>query len=118
TGRSQTQLYVHQQHSYRRFLFDGFDGTINDVPGYVEGSCVSDPCWFCILVLALFAYPFLFFLSPRITATNVVAKKVFAKTETGAPVAVMCNSTMVMNDVGFQCVDGPFVPTAAGLGRA
>jgi len=30
-----------------------------------------------------------------LAVTNVVAKNIFAKTETGAPVAVMCNSTTV-----------------------
>ncbi|THV04601.1 pectin lyase-like protein [Dendrothele bispora CBS 962.96] len=98
------------------FLFDGFDGTINDTPGYVEGSCVSDPCWYAVPG-ATGKEVIIFDLYPG-TATNVVAKNIFAKTETGAPVAVMCNFTTVMNDVGFQCVDGPFVPTAAGLGRA
>ncbi|KAK7449316.1 hypothetical protein VKT23_013459 [Stygiomarasmius scandens] len=97
------------------FLFDNFSGTINDKPGYVEGSCVSDPCWYAVPG-ATGKEVIIFDLYPE-TATNVVAKNIFAKTETGAPVAVMCNSTTVSNDVGFKCVDGPFVPTAAGLGR-
>ncbi|KAJ3556355.1 hypothetical protein NM688_g2075 [Phlebia brevispora] len=29
------------------FLFDGFTGTIEDKP-FVEGSCVTDPCWYAV----------------------------------------------------------------------
>jgi hypothetical protein len=62
---------------------------------YVEGSCVSDPCWYFVAnatgreVAILDLYPG--------TASNVVAKDIFATTETGNPVAVMCNSTTVSN---------------------
>lgn len=67
-------------------------------------------------------------------ATNVVAKDIFAVTETGAAVRVMCNSTAVsaalapmklrtvfmsflqiQTDVGFKCWDGLFIRTRAGL---
>jgi len=94
------------------FLFQGFTGTIRDGP-FVEGSCVTDPCWYFVAgatgreVAILDLYPG--------TATNIVAKEIFARTETGRPVAVMCNATTVTNDVGFKCVDGPFVRTKAGL---
>ncbi|KAF7340907.1 Pectin lyase-like protein [Mycena sanguinolenta] len=94
------------------FLFENFVGVIRDTP-YVEGSCVTDPCWYFVPnatgreVVILDLYPG--------TATNVLAKDIFARTETGRPVAVMCNSTTVSNDVGFKCWDGPFIRTKAGL---
>lgn len=114
------------------FLFQGFTGTIeeyaivslfvdisfNVVPlktskPYVEGSCVSDPCWYAVPgatgkeVAILDLYPGTG--APHIShedravnssdirciATNVLVKDIFAKTETGAPVAVMCNSSTV-----------------------
>ncbi|KJA19224.1 glycoside hydrolase family 28 protein [Hypholoma sublateritium FD-334 SS-4] len=98
------------------FLFENFVGTIKDVP-YVEGSCVSDPCW-----SAMYFVPgatgkevaiFDFYAG---TAVNVIAKNIFATTETHAPVTVMCNSTTISTDVGFKCWDGPFIRTKAGLG--
>uniref|UniRef100_A0A8H7Y477 Uncharacterized protein n=1 Tax=Psilocybe cubensis TaxID=181762 RepID=A0A8H7Y477_PSICU len=48
-------------------------------------------------------------------SVNIVAKDIFATTETGAPVAVMCNSTTISTDVGFKCWDGLFIRTKAGL---
>ncbi|KAI0803239.1 pectin lyase fold/virulence factor [Irpex lacteus] len=94
------------------FLFRNFKGTIEDKP-YVEGSCVTDPCWYAVPG-ATGKEVIIFDLYPN-TATNIVAKDIFAKTETGAQVAVMCNSTAVSNDVGFKCWDGPYIPTKAGL---
>ncbi|KAJ7842243.1 pectin lyase-like protein [Mycena olivaceomarginata] len=94
------------------FTFQNFVGVVRDKP-YVEGSCVSDPCWYFVAnatgreVAILDLYPG--------TASNVVAKDIFATTETGNPVAVMCNSTTVTNDVGFKCWDGAFIRTKAGL---
>lgn len=32
------------------FLFDQFVGVMNDTPGYVEGSCITDPCWQYIFI--------------------------------------------------------------------
>ncbi|KAI0658458.1 pectin lyase fold/virulence factor [Cubamyces menziesii] len=95
------------------FLFENFVGTINDKPGYVEGSCVSDPCWYAVEgatgkeVAILDLYPN--------TATNVLVKHVLATTETWSPVRVMCNATTITSDVGFKCWDGLFIPTKAGL---
>lgn len=92
--------------------FENFSGTIRDTP-YVEGSCVTDPCWYYVPnatgkeVIILDLYPD--------TATNVVAKNISARTETGSVVAVMCDPTTVTNDVGFKCWDGAYIPTAAGL---
>ncbi|KAJ7053866.1 pectin lyase-like protein [Mycena amicta] len=94
------------------FKFLNFAGTIRDT-GFVEGSCISDPCWYFVPnatgreVAILDLYPG--------TATNVLTKDIFAKTDTGRPVAVMCNSTTVTNDVGFKCWDGAFIRTKAGL---
>ncbi|KAJ3785430.1 pectin lyase fold/virulence factor [Lentinula aff. detonsa] len=94
------------------FLFENFVGTIRDVP-YVEGSCVTDPCWYAVTnatgkeVIILDLYPN--------TTSNILAKDIFAKTETGARVAAMCDPTTISNDVGFVCQDGPFIPTKVGL---
>jgi len=94
------------------FLFQNFVGTIEDKP-YVEGSCVSDPCWYAVPgatgkeVAILDLYPG--------TAQNIVAKDIFSVTETGAPVAVMCDPATVTSDVGFKCWDGKFIRTKAGL---
>ncbi|KAJ7696742.1 pectin lyase fold/virulence factor [Mycena rosella] len=94
------------------FLFQNFAGVIRDKP-YVEGSCVSDPCWYAV-ANATGREVAIFDLYPG-TASNIVAKDIFATTETLRPVDVMCNATTVTNDVGFKCWDGPFVRTKAGL---
>ncbi|KAI5121311.1 hypothetical protein M0805_003778 [Coniferiporia weirii] len=97
----------------RNFLFQNFVGTIDDQPNFFEGSCVSDPCWYAVEgatgkeVIILDLYPN--------TTSNVLTKDVFAKTETGAAVAVMCNPDTISNDVGFVCQDGAFIRTAAGI---
>ncbi|KAJ7146434.1 pectin lyase fold/virulence factor [Mycena epipterygia] len=94
------------------FLFQNFVGLNRDKP-FVEGSCITDPCWYFVAnatgreVAILDLYPG--------TATNVLAKDIFATTETGKTVEVMCNVTTVTNDVGFKCWDGPFIRTKAGL---
>ncbi|EJD04200.1 pectin lyase-like protein [Fomitiporia mediterranea MF3/22] len=94
------------------FLFQNFVGTIDDRANYTEGSCISDPCWYAV-ANATGKEVIIFDLYPN-TATSIVAKDIFAKTETGAPVAVMCNPDTVTNDVGFVCQDGEFMRTAAG----
>ncbi|KAF9528161.1 pectin lyase fold/virulence factor [Crepidotus variabilis] len=94
------------------FLFQNFSGIIQDVP-YVEGSCVSDPCWYYVPG-ATGKEVAIFDLYPG-TAINVVAKSISAKTETGGAVTVMCNSTTITTDVGFKCWDGPFQVTKAGF---
>ncbi|THH19377.1 hypothetical protein EW146_g1787 [Bondarzewia mesenterica] len=101
------------------FLFENFAGTIldtsliDDSKPYVEGSCVSDPCWYAV-ANATGKEVAIFDLYPD-TATNILAKQILARTETGAPVAVMCNSSTITTDVGFKCWDGPFTPTEGGL---
>ncbi|KIJ66606.1 glycoside hydrolase family 28 protein [Hydnomerulius pinastri MD-312] len=97
----------------QNFLFENFVGVINDTPGYVEGSCISDPCWYYVEG-ATGKEVVIFDLYPG-TATNIVAKNLFARTLTGAPVAAMCNSSTITSDVGFVCWDGPYVPTFEGL---
>ncbi|KAF8650280.1 hypothetical protein AX16_005333 [Volvariella volvacea WC 439] len=93
------------------FRFENFSGTILDTP-YVEGSCISDPCWYAVEgatgkeVAILDLYPN--------TATNIVLKNIRAKTETGSPVQVMCDPATVTNDVGFKCWNGAFIRTQAG----
>jgi len=94
------------------FLFEDFRGTVKDVP-FVEGSCVTDPCWYAVAnatgkeVIILDLYPN--------TTSNILAKDIFARTETGAPVAALCNPATISNDVGFVCQDGPFIPNRVGL---
>lgn len=93
------------------FLFENFSGVIRDAP-FVEGSCVTDPCWYAV-PNATGKEVVIFDLYPD-TTSNIRTKNISAKTQTGAPVAVMCDPTTVTNDVGFKCQDGPFVPTASG----
>lgn len=94
------------------FTFKNFQGTINDLTDYHEGSCVSDPCWYDVPgatgteVAILDLYPG--------TAKNVLAKNINVVTLSGSHVTVMCDPTEVSNDVGFKCWDGVFQPTAAG----
>ncbi|KAG2116331.1 glycoside hydrolase family 28 protein [Suillus cothurnatus] len=95
------------------FLFDHFVGVINDTPGYVEGSCITDPCWYYVPG-ATGKEAVIFDLYPD-TATNIVVKNLVARTLSGAPAAAMCNSSTISNDVGFVCWDGPYIPTSAGL---
>jgi polygalacturonase len=95
------------------FLFDQFVGVINDTPGYMEGSCITDPCWYYVSG-ATGREGVIFDLYPD-TATNIVVKNLVARTLSGAPVAAMCNSSTISNDVGFVCWNGPYVPTLAGL---
>jgi hypothetical protein len=95
------------------FLFDHFVGVINDTPGYVEGSCITDPCWYYVPG-ATGKEAVIFDLYPN-TATNIVVKNLVARTLSGAPAAAMCNSSTISNDVGFVCWDGPYIPTSAGL---
>ncbi|KAF7436008.1 hypothetical protein PC9H_002834 [Pleurotus ostreatus] len=92
--------------------FKNFAGTIRDKP-YVEGSCVTDPCWYDVPG-ATGREVAIFDLYPD-TAVNVVAQNIVAKTQTGKPVSVMCDPATVENDVGFVCQNGRFVPTTAGL---
>ncbi|KAF4604479.1 hypothetical protein EYR40_003253 [Pleurotus pulmonarius] len=94
--------------------FKNFAGSIRDKP-YVEGSCVSDPCWYDVPG-ATGREVAIFDLYPD-TAVNVVAQNIVAKTQTGRPVSVMCDPATVENDVGFVCQNGRFVPTRAGLVR-
>ncbi|KAG1742701.1 glycoside hydrolase family 28 protein [Suillus paluster] len=95
------------------FLFENFVGVINNAPGYVEGSCVTDPCWY--YVPGATGKEVVIFDLYTDTATNIVTKNLVARTLTGAPVAAMCNSSTISSDVGFECRDGPYVPTRAGL---
>ncbi|KAJ7830641.1 pectin lyase-like protein [Mycena olivaceomarginata] len=94
------------------FLFENFSGTIRDI-GPKEGSCISNPCWFFVAnatgreVVILDLYPG--------TATNVRTKNIVAQTESGGEVDVLCNTTVITNDVGFICQDGAFIRTKAEI---
>ncbi|KAL0952100.1 hypothetical protein HGRIS_008733 [Hohenbuehelia grisea] len=94
------------------FVFENFAGTIQDKP-FVEGSCVSDPCWYAV-TNATGTEVAIFDLYPN-TASNIVAKRLFPRTQTGRPATVLCDSATISTDVGFKCWDGKFVPTKAGL---
>ncbi|EIN14757.1 hypothetical protein PUNSTDRAFT_154807 [Punctularia strigosozonata HHB-11173 SS5] len=93
------------------FTFQGFAGSIRDT-GYVEGSCVTDPCWYAVANAT--GHEVAIFDLYEGTASNVVAKDIFAYTETGDVGDVMCDPTTISTDVGFKCWNGPFVRTAAG----
>ncbi|KAK7052027.1 glycoside hydrolase family 28 protein [Favolaschia claudopus] len=90
------------------FVFENFSGSIRDV-GPQEGSCISDPCWFFV-ANATGREVVIFDLYPG-TAMNITTKNIFAKTESGGEVDVMCNPEDIMNDVGFKCQDGRFIRT-------
>ncbi|KAG8733934.1 hypothetical protein FRC11_014878 [Ceratobasidium sp. 423] len=96
-------------------LFDNFSGTQLDIP-YVEGSCVSDPCWYSvtnatgteIAILDLY----------HNTTSNVVAKRISGlRTINRAKPTVMCDPTAIDNDVGFVCQNGLYIPTKVGYTR-
>ncbi|KAI9566394.1 hypothetical protein HD554DRAFT_2206070 [Boletus coccyginus] len=87
-------------------LFENFVGVIDDTPGDVEGSCISDPCWYDVPG-ATGREVVIFDLYPG-TATNIVAGNLFARTLTGAPVTTKCNASTITSDVGFACWDGPY----------
>jgi len=93
------------------FTWENFVGAIRDKP-YVEGSCVTDPCWYAV-PNATGKEVIIFDVSAG-TEKNLLAKSIFAKTETGAPVTVMCDPSAVTEDVGFICQNGKFMPTKAG----
>jgi galacturan 1,4-alpha-galacturonidase len=71
----------------------GSHQTIHSDPNYVEGSCITDPCWYAVSnatgheVIIYDLYPD--------TASNIVAKSIEASTTTGAEVAVMCDPDAV-----------------------
>ncbi|CAE7198300.1 unnamed protein product [Rhizoctonia solani] len=96
-------------------LFQNFSGTQLDTP-YVEGSCVTDPCWYAV-ANATGKEIVIFDLYPN-TTSNVVAKNISGiKPVDHAEPAVMCDPTTISNDVGFACQNGPFVPTKVGYTR-
>ncbi|KAJ2913857.1 hypothetical protein MD484_g6570, partial [Candolleomyces efflorescens] len=51
------------------------------------------------------------------TVKNIVARRIAPSTLSGAPPAVMCDPTILKEDVGFQCVNGPFSRTPGGSGK-
>ncbi|KAF9002751.1 pectin lyase-like protein [Cyathus striatus] len=95
------------------FVFQNFAGVIRDTP-YVEGSCVTDPCWYAVPG-ATGKEVAIFDLYPD-TASNILAKNILATTQTKSPVRVMCDPDTISTDVGFKCWDGFYIPTRAGLG--
>ncbi|ELU45335.1 glycoside hydrolase family 28 protein [Rhizoctonia solani AG-1 IA] len=96
-------------------LFDNFSGSQLDTP-YVEGSCVSDPCWYAV-ANATGKEIAIFDLYPN-TTSNILARHISGiKPVNGAQPAVMCDPATVDNDVGFVCQDGAFVPTKVGYTR-
>lgn len=61
---------------------------------FVEGSCISDPCWYAV-PNATGKEVVIFDLFPD-TATNVLAKDLLGvRTETGAPLRVLCDPSAV-----------------------
>ncbi|KAJ3574359.1 hypothetical protein NP233_g1824 [Leucocoprinus birnbaumii] len=74
------------------FSFENFSGIIRDTP-FVEGSCVTDPCWYAV-PNATGKEVIIFDLYPG-TASNIRTQNISAKTKTGAPVAVMCDPATV-----------------------
>ncbi|EJD43225.1 hypothetical protein AURDEDRAFT_199571 [Auricularia subglabra TFB-10046 SS5] len=90
------------------FTFENFTGTQRDTP-YVEGSCVSDPCWYAVEG-ATGHESIIFDLYPG-TGTNIRAKNVNIRTKTGVRPQVMCDPAAITSDPGFKCWNGDFVQT-------
>ncbi|CAE6474879.1 unnamed protein product [Rhizoctonia solani] len=96
-------------------LFDNFSGTELDTP-YVEGSCVTDPCWYAV-TNATGKEIVIFDLYPN-TTSNIVAKRISGiKPLDHAQPAVICDPTTVSSDVGFVCQNGLYVATEIGYTR-
>lgn len=93
------------------FTWDNFVGTIRDRP-FIEGSCVTDPCWYAVPNAT--GKEVIIFDVAAGTESNLLARNIFPRTETGAPPAVLCDPSAVAGDVGFVCQDGRFVPTRIG----
>ncbi|ESK92387.1 glycoside hydrolase family 28 protein [Moniliophthora roreri MCA 2997] len=74
------------------FLFENFHGDVKDVP-YVEGSCVSDPCWYTVPG-ATGKEVVIYDLYPD-TATNIRVKNINIRTQTGAKAMAMCDPNAV-----------------------
>ncbi|KAF9646158.1 pectin lyase-like protein [Thelephora ganbajun] len=82
------------------FTFENFRGTIDDNtnPG-VSGATGKE-----VAIFDLY----------QGTAKAIIAKNVSMTTLSGAPVTVICDSTVITTDVGFKCWNGLFQPTAVG----
>jgi len=95
------------------FLFQGFNGTINDSTDFFEGTCISDPCWYYVPVAT--GREVVIFDLYAGNASNIVAKDIYAVTQDSAPVTVMCDPKAISSDVGFKCWNGDFVRTKVGI---
>lgn len=73
---------------------------------------MTDPCWYAVTNAT--GHEVIIFDLYEGTASNIVAKDIFAVTDSGKPVAVLCDPSTISNDVGFKCWDGKFERTAAG----
>lgn len=89
------------------FTFENFSGTLRDTP-YVEGSCVSDPCWYAVEG-ATGHETIIFDLYPG-TATTIKAKNIHIRTQTGVRPEVMCDPSTITSSPGFKCRDGTYIP--------
>ncbi|KAH7343202.1 pectin lyase fold/virulence factor [Rhizoctonia solani] len=109
TGGSRNNTHIEDM------LFENFSGTQLDTP-YVEGSCVTDPCWYAV-ANTTGKEIVIFDLYPN-TTSNIVAKNISGiKPVNDVKPDIMCDPTTISNDVGFVCHDGPFVATEAGDSR-
>lgn len=55
----------------------------------MEGSCVTDPCWYAVPNAT--GKEVIIFDVAAGTEENLLAKRITARTDTGAPVAVLCD---------------------------
>ncbi|CCO30407.1 hypothetical protein BN14_04436 [Rhizoctonia solani AG-1 IB] len=79
-------------------IFDNFSGTQLDIP-YVEGSCVSNPCWYSVANAT--GKEIVIFDLYHSTTRNIVAKRISGlRTLNNIKPAVMCDPTAIDNDVG------------------
>ena len=82
---------------------------------FVEGSCVSDPCWYAVpgatgkevIIFDLYPGTGMSFQCqesdrhsiPYAAATNILAKDIIGVTETLSPTRVMCNASTVSSEL-------------------
>ncbi|KAJ8454667.1 hypothetical protein ONZ45_g19214 [Pleurotus djamor] len=96
------------------FTFKNFAGTLKDRPvGYIEGSCISDPCWYD--VEGATGRDVAIFDLYHDTAKNIRVQNLLPKAQSGLPVTVMCDPQAITTDVGFRCQNGLWIPTRAGI---
>lgn len=94
------------------FTWANFTGTVNTFePG--DGSCASDPCWYNVGLPDLkHTEAVIIECNTNSSCHNFALENIQLYPQSLAPPTVKCfNATAALNpNLGFQCVDGPFLP--------